>query len=236
MKEIKLDCNPKYTIREDGVVISYMYNKPRVMKTYKNKHGADIVDIRVNGKYKHVHIKTLIEQYFPEPIPDGFKPIPGYGDRFYANLKGEILSESAYSANNKGRRILKQSNNKGYKTVTINNKTEYVHRLIAITFIPNPNNLPCINHKDEDKSNNNVSNLEWCNYEYNSNYNCLGIRKALHNAKHIVVTNVVTGNKTIYRNKNHCSCELGFAVATITKHIKDKTIYKNYMFEYERTR
>lgn len=71
MKEIKLDCNPKYTIREDGVVISYMYNKPRVMKTYKNKHGADIVDIRVNGKYKHVHIKTLIEQYFPKPIPDG---------------------------------------------------------------------------------------------------------------------------------------------------------------------
>ena len=64
MKEIKLDCNPKYTIREDGVVISYMYNKPRVMKTYKNKHGADIVDIRVNGKYKHVHIKTnnIIEQ------------------------------------------------------------------------------------------------------------------------------------------------------------------------------
>lgn len=61
MKEIKLDCNPKYAIREDGVVISYMYNNPRVMKTYKNKQGADIVDIRVDGKYKSVRIKTLIE-------------------------------------------------------------------------------------------------------------------------------------------------------------------------------
>lgn len=183
MKEIKLDCNPKYAIREDGVVISYMYNNPRVMKTYKNKQGADIVDIRVDGKYKSVRIKTLIERYFPNPIPDGFKPIPGYGDRFYANIKGEILSDSAYSANNKGRRILKQSDNNGYKTVTINGKTMYVHRLIAITFIPNPN--------------------------------------------------IVTGYKTTYRNKNHCSCELGCSVATISKHIKDKTNYKNYMFDYE---
>ena len=205
MKEIKLDCNPKYAIREDGVVISYMYNNPRVMKTYKNKQGADIVDIRVDGKYKHVRVKTLIERYFPNPIPDGFKPIPGYGDRFYVNTKGEILSDSAYSANNKGRRILKQSDNNGYKTVTINGKTTYVHRLIAITFIPNPNNLPCINHKDEDKSNN----------------------------KCIVVTNIITDNKTTYRNKNHCSCELGFSVATISKHIKDNTSYKNYMFKYE---
>ena len=205
MKEIKLDCNPKYVIREDGVVISYMYNNPRVMKTYKNKQGADIVDIRVDGKYKHVRVKTLIERYFPNPIPDGFKPIPGYGDRFYVNTKGEILSDSAYSANNKGRRILKQSDNNGYKTVTINGKTTYVHRLIAITFIPNPNNLPCINHKDEDKSNN----------------------------KCIVVTNIITDNKTTYRNKNHCSCELGFSVATISKHIKDNTSYKNYMFKYE---
>ena len=205
MKEIKLDCNPKYVIREDGVVISYMYNNPRVMKTYKNKQGADIVDIRVDGKYKHVRVKTLIERYFPNPIPDGFKPIPGYGDRYYVNTKGEILSDSAYSANNKGRRILKQSDNNGYKTVTINGKTTYVHRLIAITFIPNPNNLPCINHKDEDKSNN----------------------------KCIVVTNIITDNKTTYRNKNHCSCELGFSVATISTHIKDNTSYKNYMFKYE---
>lgn len=201
MKEIRLGCNPKYAIREDGVIISYMYNNPRVMKTYKNKQGADIVDIRVDGKYKTVRVKTLIERYFPNPISDGFKPIPGHGDRFYANTKDEILSDSAYSANNKGRRILKQSDNNGYKTVTINAKTMYVHRLIAITFIPNPNNLPCINHKDEDKSNNNVSNLEWCTYEYNSNYNCLGVRKALRNNKHIIVTNIVTGHKTTYRNK-----------------------------------
>lgn len=233
MKEIRLNCNPKYAIREDGVIISYMYKKAKIMKTYKNKQGVDIVDIRVDGKYKHVHIKTLIEQYFPEPIPKGFKPIPGYRGRFYVNNKGEILSDSAYSANNKGRRILKQSDNNGYKTVTINGKTNYVHRLVALTFIPNPNNYPCINHKDENKSNNNVENLEWCTHEYNMNYNCLGIRRAEDNSKHIKVTDIHTNNITIYRNKNHCSTQLGFAVATITKYINNKQVFKHYKFDYE---
>ena len=49
-------------------------------------------------------------------------------------------------------------------------KSVYVHRLVANAFLPNPDNLPHINHKDEDKTNNMKSNLEWCTVRYNVNY------------------------------------------------------------------
>ena len=60
-----------------------------------------------------------------------------------------------------------------------------VHRLVAETFIPNPLNLPCVNHKDENRSNCVVENLEWCTYRYNSNYGTRNerCRKQLTNRK-----------------------------------------------------
>lgn len=78
-------------------------------------------------------------------------------------------------------RVLKQENVKGgYKRVTLckNNSTKrfQVHRLVAITFIENSKNKPCVNHIDGDKSNNQISNLEWVTYSENENhsYNFLG--------------------------------------------------------------
>jgi hypothetical protein len=62
----------------------------------------------------------------------------------------------------------------GYKIVSLRKnmtqKTKTVHRLVATAFIPNPDNLPCINHIDENKNNNSVNNLEWCTHQYNNTY------------------------------------------------------------------
>lgn len=88
-------------------------------------------------------------------------------ERYLVSSKGEIKGLDG--------RILKQAaDSKGYKFVTLNNNYKQyhlsVHRAVALTFIPNPDNLPIVNHKDEDKTNNNLENLEWCTYKYNSDY------------------------------------------------------------------
>lgn len=56
----------------------------------------------------------------------------------------------------------------GYQVVSEGHKDLYVHRLVCRAFIPNPENLPCVNHKDGNKLNNDVSNLEWCTPKQNS--------------------------------------------------------------------
>lgn len=48
--------------------------------------------------------------------------------------------------------------------------SQYIHKLVADAFLPNPNGYPCMNHKDENKCNNHVDNLEWCTHRYNNNY------------------------------------------------------------------
>lgn len=74
----------------------------------------------------------------------------------------------------KGRILKPYKGNHGYLNVALfkNGKGKWctVHRLVAQAFIENPDNLPCINHRDECKTNNHVDNLEWCSYQYNANY------------------------------------------------------------------
>ena len=71
-----------------------------------------------------------------------------------------------------------------YKCVRLfgkkSSKVFAVHRLVAAAFINNPNNYPVVNHKDEDKFNNRVENLEWCTQQYNCTYNDIHVKRGLH--------------------------------------------------------
>lgn len=97
-----------------------------------------------------------------------WKDINGYNGIYQVSNLGNVR-------NAKRDKILLQDTTKGgYKRVTLykdgKSKHFQVHRLVAFSFLPNPVNFPCVNHKDENPSNNNVDNLEWCTYSYNINY------------------------------------------------------------------
>lgn len=109
--------------------------------------------------------------------------VPNYEGLYQVSNFGNVKSLSRYvETSNKlgGRRKTKErllklcANKRGYLMVRLSRdcsiKNFLVHRLVAIAFIPNPNNLPQINHKDENPSNNRVENLEWCDAKYNNNY------------------------------------------------------------------
>lgn len=101
-----------------------------------------------------------------------FKDIPGFENEYQATSDGRIWSL-------KSKKFLSQQlkgpKDKKYYYVCLcknNNKQNFrVNRLVALAFIPNPDNLPCVNHKDCNKLNNEVTNLEWCSYQENNEYN-----------------------------------------------------------------
>lgn len=109
-------------------------------------------------------------------------PIEGYNGEYeidnhgviYSVKSGKVLKQTDY-----GSKYLQVSLCKDGRRKVVN-----VHRLVATAFIPNPDNLPQVNHKDENKHNNNVENLEWCTAKYNINYGTVKERVAKTKREH----------------------------------------------------
>jgi len=124
--------------------------------------------------------------------------------------------------------VLKQHNEKnGYLRVGIQidrkQTRKLVHRLVAQTYIPNPNNLPQINHIDCDRTNNNVKNLEWCDGSYNQQYReKFGISNTEVLSKPVFAINLTTLKVSHFRSRTEASLELGVNRTDINMVIKGR--------------
>jgi len=146
------------------------------------------------------------------------KRLGRYGNNSTFNVKGEILSQ------------WKRSD--GYMSVTLRSgkkqKTYLVHRLVIETFNPNPDASQWINHKDENKSNNNISNLEWCTPSYNNTYNDIHLRKNMPYKK--AVQQMTLDGKFIaeYESAAEAARQTGFSKGGISSSCNGEKGFANY--------
>lgn len=150
------------------------------------------------------------------------KPIKGFEDLYMITTDGRVFSLRQYCfmetwKDTKGYEILYLKDNDGIKHI------KKIHRLVAEHHIPNPDNLPQVNHKDENKSNNSVDNLEWCTNKYNSNYGTRNNRIS-DNHRHIhkkhwvpVLMYDLEGNFIMELPNMSCAVEYGIPQSNISK-------------------
>ena len=123
-----------------------------------------------------------------------WKDIEGYEGLYEVSSYGRVRNLVS------GKFIKASKKNDGYCRVCLTKngcrKCINIHRLVAQSFLPNPDNLPQVNHKDEDKTNNNVTNLEWCTAKYNINYGTSQQRR--------ILTNINSGKYTGLTRTEYC--------------------------------
>lgn len=148
-----------------------------------------------------------------------------YKSTFYKNLKGKIL---------------KPTNTIGYDKVALykegRQKYHNIHRLVAEAFIPNENNLPIVNHKDESRNNNHVDNLEWCTHKYNITYGTAPDRKNKKLSKPVFGIHVETGEKITFPSMMEAGRN-GFVQSAISLCCNGKKEeHKNYKWKFKTER
>ena len=145
-----------------------------------------------------------------------WKDIEGYGtiSKYQISNYGRIRTLNYDKT--KTIKVLKTLiSNSGYEYIILRKNGKkctniLIHRLVAEAFIPNPNCLPCVNHKDENKLNNNVNNLEWCSYSYNNSYGKMKTKE-----KHWKPVKCVEINK-IFKNMTIASKEMNIGISHIS--------------------
>ena len=162
-----------------------------------------------------------------------WKDIDGYEGLYEVSNTGKVRSHK------KGKiRLLVQTKARGYFYVGLckepNGKKSFlVHRLVASAFIPNPNNYHEINHKDEDKANNNAENLEWCSRGYNMSYKTARLRQGISCGIPVEQLTVDNIKIAIYSSSEVAGKLLNIDPSSIHKCCKGRRIYTGgYKWKY----
>lgn len=173
-----------------------------------------------------------------------WKDIPEYEGLYQVSNLGNVKTVERKSIYSNGRihyykeRIKKQfTGNKNYKIVTLYKnkipKSFSVHRLVAIAFIPNPKRLPCVNHIDENRQNNDVSNLEWVTYEENTNHGTCIQRRAKKFSKKVYQYDINKNLINTYPSCAECERKTGFNSSKISACCNGKRkTHKGYIWSY----
>ena len=163
-----------------------------------------------------------------QEVFEEWKDVPRYEGFYQVSNLGNVRSVDRYiecrgaMRFQKGKMLRPHIGKFGYKQVILNNKgmkLYKVHRLVAEAFIPNPDNLPQVNHKDENKINNNVENLEWCTCLYNLLYNDLHHRRNNKNNRKSISVVRMQGDRVdaIYPSLNEAARKIGCSSGNISK-------------------
>ena len=156
-------------------------------------------------------------------IKQVWRDIKGYEGLYQISNTGKVRSLNYRGIKGK-KKVLKGSKDRdGYHLIILskNNKqkTFKIHRLVAETFILNPNNFPCVNHIDENKINNCVWNLEWCNFKYNLEYSGNNKKGTQSSRKKILCIET----KKIYNSITEASKDMNCDISNISKCLNGKT-------------
>ena len=181
------------------------------------------------------HIKKIkelpieIKSNDTDRLIEQWREVPGYNGRYKVSNFGRIKQMAGFAGKWGNKYPVKEIilstrlDTNGYVTVVMRDPnnishTQLVHRLIALAFIPNPNNYPVINHLNEIKSDNRIENLEWCTVEHNANWGTKNHRVSVKRGRPIVGIAIPDGEQVYFHSYKE-AIRHGFRPLNISKRI-----------------
>lgn len=167
-------------------------------------------------------------------------PVRDYEDSYYVTSNGEVYSKERDVVTSRGVYHLKEKrlkpfpNGTGYLFVGLHRNKQVelhlVHRLIADAFLPNPNNLPQVNHKNENKADNRLENLEWCDGKYNTNYGTGMRRRSIKMSKKVGILSSNGELEMSFDSLQDAAKHIGVTIQAISQSIRKNQKSKGHKF------